>query len=139
MKNFKIREATKKDRPAILALIRMMGPKKLFQTNLPTYKSFFVAVVGGKVVGCGALQIYSKRICEIRSFAVHPDYQGNGIGPALGKACMFRAKERGIIELFTIANKKAKAMFQKLGLRTLFNEKYAMLVVFGKSPETLPK
>jgi len=37
----------------------------------------------GKVVACGCFDAYSKRMAEIRSFIVHPDYRGRGYAKKL--------------------------------------------------------
>ena len=132
MKKVRIRPATKEDRPAIKALIRMF-PKKLMQTHVPTYKSFFVAEKGGIVVGCCALQVYTRRMAEIRSLAVHPDHERNGIGISLAQACDARAKKLKIIEVGTQTG--APKLFEKLGYRTFFKEKYAMIKVLADEPE----
>ena len=47
----------------------------------------FIARLDGRIVGCAALEIYSKKLCEIRSLAVDPSAQGLGIGKQLVAAC----------------------------------------------------
>ena len=64
-----IRPAGNEDMAAIRGLIRLF-PGHLVQRNLPRAPSFFVAHAGGKLVGCCALQVYSKRLAEVRSLAV---------------------------------------------------------------------
>ena len=44
---------------AIRGLIRLF-PGQLVQRNLPRVSSFFVATAGDKIIGCCALQVYSK-------------------------------------------------------------------------------
>ncbi len=41
--------------------------------------------VNRKVVACGCLEKYSRRMAEVRSFIVHPDYRGRGYGEAILK------------------------------------------------------
>ncbi len=125
----KIVRAKKEDREGIKALIRLF-PRKLMQKHLPTYRSFFVVKNRGKVVGCCALQVYSKRLAEIRSLAVHPDYQDNGIGPALVYRCVERAKELGIFEVLAIA--RDKSLFEAAGFGTFHKERNALLRVLGE-------
>lgn len=36
--------------------------------------------INRKVIACGCLERYSRRMAEIRSFIVHPDYRGRGYG-----------------------------------------------------------
>ncbi len=122
----KIRNAKKQDRPAILGLIKMF-PDKLMQKYLPSYRSFVVAEKNGEVVGCCALQVYSKRMCEVRSLAVHPGHRGQGIGKKLIDACVARAKKLKIAEVCTVTG--SKALFQSAGFDTFHKEKFAMLIV----------
>lgn len=102
-----IRRAEAADLPAIEALIapfvedgslleRTYGE---LQELLPT---MFVAVVDEQVVGCVALEIYSRKLAEIRSLAVSADAQGMGIGKKLVGACVDLAHEKQVLEIMTI-------------------------------------
>ena len=64
--------------------------------------SFFVAELDGRVVGCAALEVYSRKLAEIRSLAVAKDAQGLGIGKLLVTACVRLAQERNILEVMAI-------------------------------------
>ncbi len=118
-----IRPAEKGDMPGIRALIRLF-PKQLVQQNVPRVSSFFVAEAGGRLVGCCALQIYSKRIAEVRSLAVHPDYQDRGVASKLVQRCVQRSQERGVRETFAVTSQTG--FFSKLGFTTFRREKTAM-------------
>jgi amino-acid N-acetyltransferase len=109
--------------PGIRALVRLF-PHQLVQKDLPRVASFFVAIRAGKVVGCCALQIYSKRIAEVRSLAVHPDFHDRGIASKLVEACKQRAAGRGIRELFAVTSQIP--FFEKRGFATFRREKTAM-------------
>jgi amino-acid N-acetyltransferase len=100
---------------AIRGLIRLF-PQQLVQKNLPRVTSFFVACVGGKLIGCCALQIYSKRLAEVRSLAVHPDFQDRGVASKLVEYCVRRARERGVREVFAVTSQTA--FFGRLGFAT---------------------
>lgn len=121
----KIRPAGKGDMPAIRALIRLF-PQQLVQRDLPRAASFFVATAGEKLAGCCALQIYSKRLAEVRTLAVHPDYQDRGIASKLVECCGRRARERGVKELFAVTSQTS--FFERLGFRTFRREKTAMFL-----------
>ena len=108
---------------AIRALIRLF-PQQLVQRHLPRATSFLVASAGGRLVGCCALQIYSKRLAEVRSLAVHPDYQELGVASKLVEGCIRRAKERGVRELFAVTSQTS--FFGRLGFATFRREKTAM-------------
>ena len=110
---------------AIRGLIRLF-PQQLVQKNLPRVTSFFVGCVGGKLIGCCALQIYSKRLAEVRSLAVHPDFQDRGLASDLVERCTQRARERGVRELFAVTSQTS--FFARLGFATFRREKTAMFL-----------
>src|SRR5579862_7602082 len=85
-----VRPARKEDMPAIRALVRLF-PRQLVQRDLPRVGSFFVAIAGREVIGCCALQIYSKRLAEVRTLAVRPDFQDRGAASLLVERCKERA------------------------------------------------
>lgn len=129
-----VRPAAAADMAAIRGLIRMF-PKQLAQQNLPRAASFFVATQGGKTVGCCALQIYSKRLAEVRSLAVAPDFQARGVASRLVERCIERARQRGVAELFAVTS--ATSFFGRMGFATFRGEKTAMFQGLGsaKSPQ----
>ncbi len=104
-------------------LIRLF-PEQLLQGNLPRMASFLVAEAGGRIVACCALQVYSKRLAEVRTLAVHPDFQDRGIASKLVEACKQRARERGVRELFAVTS--ATSFFERLRFATFRREKTAM-------------
>jgi amino-acid N-acetyltransferase len=107
----------------IRGLIRLF-PQQLVQENLPRVASFFIASSGDRLVGCCALQIYSKRLAEVRSLSVHPDFQDRGVASKLVRRCIGRAKERGIREVFAVTSHTS--LFERLGFATFRREKTAM-------------
>ena len=110
---------------AIRGLIRLF-PGQLVQKNLPRVSSFFVATTGDKIIGCCALQVYSKRLAEVRSLAVHPDYQKQRVAAKLVERCTERAREQGIKELFAVTSRTS--FFERLGFATFRREKTAMFL-----------
>lgn len=89
--------------------------------------TFFVARVDGKIVGCAALEIYNKKLCEIRSLAVDPSTQGLGIGKKLVTACVELAQKEQIYEIMAIS--AAEEFFQACGFDfTLPNLKKAFFL-----------
>ena len=116
----------------IRGLIRLF-PQQLVQRNLPRATSFFVASAGDRFAGCCALQIYSMRMAEVRSLAVHPDFQDLGVASKLVERCIERAKQRGIRELFAVTSQTS--FFARLGFATFRREKTAMFY----EPAPLPR
>jgi N-acetylglutamate synthase-like GNAT family acetyltransferase len=118
-----VRPAVVEDMPLIRGLIREY-PKRLVQKDLPRTPSFFVAELAGRVVGCCALQIYSRRLGEVRSLAIHPEFRGMGIGRKLVAACQARARERGVKQLLAVTSELM--FFECCGFKTFFGERIAL-------------
>jgi amino-acid N-acetyltransferase len=122
-------------RPADLRLIKQLialYPDILFQTHLPHANEFFVAVTKSgrhsRIIGCCALEVYSRRLAEVRSLVVSPDWQGRGIASSLVERCLREARRRKIHECLTITG--ATKLFEKHGFHPFKGEKYALLLFF---------
>jgi amino-acid N-acetyltransferase len=109
--------------PSIRALLTLY-PAQLAQQNVPRISSFLVATEGDRIVGCCALQIYSKRLAEVRSLAVHSAFQSQGIASQLVELCKQRARARGVKELFAVTSQTG--FFERAGFATFRREKTAM-------------
>lgn len=104
-----IRKARPEDIPALAALIRQfVETGELLPRTLDELEdllgSFFVAELDGEIVGCAALEIYSRKLAELRSLAVAPQVQGSGVGRLLVQACIDLAKEREVFEVMAISS-----------------------------------
>ena len=124
-----VRQARTEDFPSIKALIALF-PEVLVQDHLPKSEEFFVAEEDGKVIGCGALEIYSQRLAEVRSLAVAKEHQGKGIGTALIDRCLEEAEQKRVYEVLTVTS--ALPLFEKHGFGTFKGEKYALIKVLGR-------
>ena len=74
----------------------------------------FVVVEGSNhILGCGALHLYGPHLAEIRSIAVQPAYQGQGVGRRLMEALQQEAERHRVsgICLFT----RTPAFFSRMG------------------------
>ena len=98
-----IRPARRGEMPRIRELIGLF-PGRLVQKDLPRIPSFFVAEHRGTIVGCCALQVYSRRLAEVRSLAVRLEYQGQGIAVRLVEACRQRGRRRRVKQLFAVTS-----------------------------------
>ena len=99
-----IRPCTRADEIAVRSLVRpYVEQKKVLQRTLnelgELLTSAFVAEVAGQVVGFVALEIYSRKLAEIRSLAVAAEFQGRGVGKRLVEACVDRARQEGVLEV----------------------------------------
>jgi N-acetylglutamate synthase-like GNAT family acetyltransferase len=128
--NIRVRLAMESDLPALEAFIEpFVNDGKLLPRTydelselLPT---FFIAEEDGGIVGCAALEIYSRKLAEIRSLAVAPDTQGKGVGRLLVQACVELAQEKNILEVMAITS--SEGFFKSCGFDfTLPGEKKAL-------------
>ena len=124
-----IRKAVVTDFTAIEALIKLF-PDQLMQVHLPQPDEFFVAEDGGTIVGCCALEVYSQRLAEVRSLAVSPAYQKQGIATALIEACLKEAAEKQVYEVLTVTG--ATTIFEKHGFGAFNKEKYALIKIMAE-------
>ena len=104
-----IRKATIHDVKAIHALLQYYAVKgELLPRPLSALydhvRSFSVSMDEKKnlIVGCCALQFCWEDLAEIRSLAVHPDYQGKNIGSELTKTVLHEAKDFDTKKVFTL-------------------------------------
>jgi amino-acid N-acetyltransferase len=132
-----IRPAKPGDAKGIAALVRpFVGAEKLLPRTAAEIRDLiatgFVAESEGKLVGFAALEIYSKKLAEIRSLAVTQECQGQGLGSGLVAACVELAKERNILEVMVITS--SEEFFRSCGFDfTLPGEKKALFIQPGFS------
>lgn len=89
--------------------------------------SFFIAEADGEIVGCAALEVYSRKLAEIRSLAVSPAVQGMGVGKMLVQACIDLAQKLNILEVMAITS--SEDFFKACGFDfTLPGEKKALFI-----------
>ncbi|MGC1272985.1 MAG: GNAT family N-acetyltransferase [Planctomycetaceae bacterium] len=87
----------------------------------------FVAEDAGKIVGFAALEVYSKKLAELRSLAVADEYRRLGLGRKLVAACIERAREKNVLEVMAITS--SEEFFRSCGFDfTLPGEKKALFL-----------
>jgi amino-acid N-acetyltransferase len=127
-----IRPAQPSDVPKILSLITpFVSAGKLLPRTVEEVRDLvptgFVAHRGDVIVGFSALEIYSKKLAEIRSLAVSTDQQKQGLGSQLVKACVDLAASRNILEVMVVTS--SEAFFRDCGFDfTLPGEKKALFI-----------
>jgi amino-acid N-acetyltransferase len=122
-----VRLATEQDIPAIQRLINANLDKVLPRTDeeirelLPTW---WVAVEDGEIVGTCCLEIYSRKIAELRSLVVSEHARGKGYGAALVKVATETAQALSIRQVLVVTS--TPEFFEGLGFGTALDEKYAL-------------
>ena len=106
-----IRPCARDDRESILQLIQpYVEQKKILQRTLDELEELlptaFVAEAAGRVIGFVALEIYSRKLAEIRSLVVAAKHQGRGIGKRLVAACVERARANNVFEVMAITSEE---------------------------------
>ncbi|MCA9012385.1 MAG: GNAT family N-acetyltransferase [Planctomycetaceae bacterium] len=129
---FQIREASRDDIPQLEELVvHFVTANRLLPRTTDELCDLipfgFVAVIDEGIVGFAALEIYSAKLAEIRSLAVHEQHQGKGIGRGLVQRCVELAVHRNILEVMAITS--ADGFFQACGFDfTLPGEKKALFM-----------
>lgn len=103
-----------------------MYPTKLIQPTssklFPRLSNFLLATAGRRVVGCCALTTFRLKqgkepeLAEIRSLAVDPDYEHQGIGRQLVTRLINRAIRSQVWEVLSVTQETR--WFRKLGFKT---------------------
>lgn len=75
----------------------------------------------GRQVGCCALHLCWKDLCEVRSLAVEPDFGGRGWGTKLVEASMSEAVTLGFNQIFTLTYRPG--FFTRLGFSEVDKQK----------------
>ncbi len=123
----RIRKATLHDGPAIHALVTDYArrgevlPRTLSEIY-ETIRAWMVAEEEGRIIGCGALVILDADLAEVRSLAVAPAYQGNGIGRKIVEALIEEGKALGVTTIFALT--RAVPFFERLGFAVTEKERF---------------
>ncbi len=118
-----IRKARKSDWDAIQGLVLPYLHKEI-ELPLPAWKSYAVALVNGKIAGCCALQVYSKKIAEIRSLVVAKQIRKKGVGTKLVQFCIEKAERKSIREVMVVTS--IPELFKKNGFDYFSSQKHIL-------------
>ncbi|MCD2109761.1 MULTISPECIES: amino-acid N-acetyltransferase [Rhodococcus] len=101
-----VRRARTSDVPEIKRLIDIYAGRILLEKNLVTLyeavQEFWVAELGGQVVGCGALHVLWSDLGEVRTVAVDPSVKGHGAGHLIVARLIEVARELELERLFVL-------------------------------------
>ena len=111
-------KAEAKDLPEILSLLKSLD---LPITGVNEHvENFFLVKKGNEVIACIGIEIYTD-IGLLRSAAVKPEYQGQGLGKYLTEKILFYAQEKQCKELYLLTT-TAKNFFIKFGFQQIIKE-----------------
>jgi amino-acid N-acetyltransferase len=80
-------------------------------------RDFFVIEMNGKVAACGALEIFTESLGEVRSLVVDDEFKGRGLGRVLVERIAEEARVIGLKRLMALTY--VAPFFHKLGFTTV--------------------
>jgi len=92
----------------------IMLPRTEFEMS-ENIRDFTVALLDGRLVGCGALHFYTPTIAEVRSLAVDPAMKTSGVGRVLVDVLEGEARENELHAIFAFTY--VPGFFRKLGFK----------------------
>ncbi|MFW9930219.1 MAG: arsenic resistance N-acetyltransferase ArsN2 [Candidatus Thorarchaeota archaeon] len=112
--NYKLVKATKKDLTSTYSLLKQFNlPIEGIEKHL---ENFFVIKDGNLIIGVGGLEVYEE-VGLLRSIAVNPKYQKQGLGRLIIEHLMDYAKrKRNINNLFLLTDTVPK-LYEKFGFK----------------------
>ena len=79
--------------------------KRSIQDIRKSIRHFWVVEETGDVIACCALEIYNKKLAEVRSLVVNPAREKQGIATRLLECCLSEAKEKKVYEVLAITDR----------------------------------
>jgi amino-acid N-acetyltransferase len=83
-------------------------------------RDFFVVEVNDRVAACGALEIFTEDLGEVRSLVVDEKYKGQGFGRLLVERLLDEARRIGLRRIMALTY--VPEFFHKLGFQTVPKE-----------------
>lgn len=117
-----IRQAAIGDVPTIHHLLEIYAAKgnllpRTFSELYRHLRDFFVIEVDGQVVACGALEIFTEDLGEVRSLVVDEAHERRGLGRRLVERIIDEARTIGLRRLMALTY--VPPFFHKLGFKTV--------------------
>ena len=114
----KIRKAKASEARVIYHLVRTATQRgKILKRSLNEIRNsihhFWVIEEKNRVVACCALEIYNKKLAEVRSLVVETAKQKRGLATLLLERCLKEAKEKRVYEVLAITDRER--LFKRLG------------------------
>jgi amino-acid N-acetyltransferase len=117
-----IRPAAIGDVPTIHHLLEIYAAKgnllpRTFSELYRHLRDFFVIEIDSKVVACGALEIFTEDLGEVRSLVVDEAHERHGLGRLLVERITTEARTIGLKRLMALTY--VPTFFHKLGFQTV--------------------
>ncbi|RNA65565.1 N-acetyltransferase [Prosthecochloris sp. ZM_2] len=96
--------------------------KRAPENIIENIRNFFVAEVGGRVVGCCAISFFTLHLAEIRTLAVCDRFKRMGVGSMLVEKAETILREEGVADAFVLT--LAPRFFESLGYRSVSKEMF---------------
>ena len=117
-----IRPAAIGDVPTLHHLLELYAAKgnllpRTFSELYRHLRDFFVIEIDGKVVACGALEIFTEDLGEVRSLVVDEAYERRGLGRLMVERIIQEARTIGLKRLMALTY--VPTFFHKLGFETV--------------------
>jgi amino-acid N-acetyltransferase len=113
-----IRKARVADIPAILELIHIGTRSGKILKRSPSdirrnIRHFWAAEEEGVIIACCSLEVYNRKLAEVRSLSVSPGKRGRGVASALIAHCLKEARRRRVYEVLAITDREG--LFKRQG------------------------
>lgn len=127
----RIRQAESKDVAGLFELVQHYAAQQaLLPRTLQDIREcagdFWVAEEKGRLLGCGALKLYSRELAEIRSLCIAPGIKRRGIGRTLAKRLLHEARQLNLKTVFALTH--VPEFFRKCGFRPAARENFPMKI-----------
>ena len=127
----RVRNAKISDARTICALVNDYAEqdRMLFRSLAEVYENlqtFLVAEVENTVAGCCSVEVIWSDLAEIKSLAVAPGHQGQGLGRSLVAGALQRCRQLGVPRLFALTLEPG--FFEKQGFAVVAKETLPMKV-----------
>ncbi|WP_372699068.1 amino-acid N-acetyltransferase [Arthrobacter sp. JSM 101049] len=125
MPPFTLRSARTSDVAGIRQLVRPLADRRvLLEKEAVAYfeslQEFIVAEDAGELLGCGALHVMWEDLAEIRTLATTDSHRGQGVGKALLRDLVDRARTIGVSRLFCLTFEVD--FFRAMGFEVMANQ-----------------
>ncbi|MCE5228918.1 N-acetyltransferase [bacterium] len=119
-------------RPAVLddaeALYELIAEASRTTTVLPrereniiqSVRDFVLVEFEGRIIGCGALALFTRTLAEVRSLVVAADWRGRGVGSLVVGGLVKEATRLGVRRLFALTD--SPHFFERNGFKRVAKE-----------------